>query len=945
MIADTNHSKENEAKARIFISYSRKDVAFVDRLEAALKVRGFEPLIDRAEIYAFEDWWKRIEALIGRADTIVFVLSPDAVTSDVALKEVEHAASLNKRFAPIVCRRADDTAIPEALRRLNFIFFDDPTHFDASADKLAEALQTDINWIRRHTEYGEAARRWAAGGRPGGLLLRSPVLEDAERWIASRPSGAPAPTIETQTLISDSRSGATRRRSILTGGLAAGLFIALALAGLAFWQRGIAVQERQIADLQRQRAEDTLAAATKTANSLVFDLAQRFRNTVGIPANLIRDILGRARALQEQLIKSGELTPDLKLSEAEALEEASISLLTIANTADALSAAEEGRKILADLHASDPGKKYWSRELSVADIDVGNVLVKQGNLQGALMSYRESAALREPLAKDAPDDVNAQLDLSTSYEVIGNIQALQGNLQDALTSHRASLAIRERMANANPTNADAQRDLWVSYASLGDVQRNQRNLKDALQSFRDGLALAERMAKVDPANAIWQGYLSASYQRVGDIQTAQDDVTNALASYRQSVAIDDKLAKSDTTNAEWQRNLAVGYTKVGDIQFTQGDLANALDSFRDGLNVFERLTTMDPNNSEWLRDLSFGHERMGKVQVAQNNLDDALQSYRASVTTRERLIKIDPTNKSLAHDLWIAYSAVASVQIKQGNLDDALTSDRAALAILDPLANSDSGNTNWQGDLSLSYNRIADLQSRHGNLDDALTSYRAALAILDRLAKSDPGNTDWQRDLAFSYDRTADLQSKQGNLDDALTSYRAALAIFDRLAKSDPDNTDWQSGLAFTYNRTADLQSKQGNLSGVFDSYQASLAATKRFLNRSSKQWPGAEKFFTSHLGDLAYNFILARDFAHSLEASDLAISLAPDAIWLYGNRAHALMFLGRTDEARSLYLKYRNEANVQDGKTWQTVILEDFTQLRKAGLANPLMAEIQSLF
>ena len=51
---------------------------FADRLEGALKARGFEALIDRDEIYAFQDWWKRIQALIGRADTIVFVLSPDA---------------------------------------------------------------------------------------------------------------------------------------------------------------------------------------------------------------------------------------------------------------------------------------------------------------------------------------------------------------------------------------------------------------------------------------------------------------------------------------------------------------------------------------------------------------------------------------------------------------------------------------------------------------------------------------------------------------------------------------------------------------------------------------------------------------------------------------------------------------------------------------------------
>src|ERR1700730_8685265 len=71
---------EDQSKAKVFMSYSRKDMAFADRLDAELKARGFDPLIDRTDIYAFEEWWKRIEALISRADTVVFVMSPDAVT-------------------------------------------------------------------------------------------------------------------------------------------------------------------------------------------------------------------------------------------------------------------------------------------------------------------------------------------------------------------------------------------------------------------------------------------------------------------------------------------------------------------------------------------------------------------------------------------------------------------------------------------------------------------------------------------------------------------------------------------------------------------------------------------------------------------------------------------------------------------------------------------------
>jgi hypothetical protein len=247
--------KAEASKTKIFISYSREDMAFADRLEAALKEHEFEPLIDRTKIYAFEDWWKRIQALIAQADTIIFVLSPDSVASPVCAREVAFAASLNKRFAPIVFRRVDGKQVPEALARLNFIFFNEETQFSESVNRLCDALATDIDWIRKHTEYGEAARHWASGGRPNGLLLRSPALEEAEHWIASRPHSAPVPTDETRAFISESRRGATRRRNILTGSLAAGLLVTLALAGFAYWQRGVAIEQRGVAIEQRNVAE------------------------------------------------------------------------------------------------------------------------------------------------------------------------------------------------------------------------------------------------------------------------------------------------------------------------------------------------------------------------------------------------------------------------------------------------------------------------------------------------------------------------------------------------------------------------------------------------------------------------------------------------------------------------------------------------------------------
>ena len=78
------------------------------------------------------------------------------------------------------------------------------------------------------------------------------------------------------------------------------------------------------------------------------------------------------------------------------------------------------------------------------------------------------------------------------------------------------------------------------------------------------------------------------------------------------------------------------------------------------------------------------------------------------------------------------------------------------------------------------------------------------------------------------------------------------------------------------------------------------------------------------------------------MAAADAAIAVAPGETWLATNRAHALMFLGRADEARALYLEHRGQKVDQDGKSWETAIVEDFTEFRKAGLANPLMDEIE---
>jgi hypothetical protein len=93
------NTAENLAeRLKVFISYARSDgAALAEDLVTGLGLAGFEPLIDRHDIAAAEDWEARLGALIQSADTVVFVISPAAVKSERCEWEVDRATKLGKR--------------------------------------------------------------------------------------------------------------------------------------------------------------------------------------------------------------------------------------------------------------------------------------------------------------------------------------------------------------------------------------------------------------------------------------------------------------------------------------------------------------------------------------------------------------------------------------------------------------------------------------------------------------------------------------------------------------------------------------------------------------------------------------------------------------------------------------------------------------------------------
>jgi tetratricopeptide (TPR) repeat protein len=104
---------------------------------------------------------------------------------------------------------------------------------------------------------------------------------------------------------------------------------------------------------------------------------------------------------------------------------------------------------------------------------------------------------------------------------------------------------------------------------------------------------------------------------------------------------------------------------------------------------------------------------------------------------------------------------------------------------------------------------------------------------------------------------------------------------------------------------------------------------------------PGEQTARGLHL--VAWYALFAKEFTKALTAADRSHALFPDILVIETNRAHALMFMERGEEAKALYFAHKGKLIPEaDNQLWELAIAKDFGEFRKARLTHPMMADIE---
>jgi WD40 repeat protein len=255
LLKSQNKASPNASRFDVFISYSRDDEAFVRRLYDTLNEKERSAWVDWKGIAPTADWMAEIFAAVESADNFIVVLSQASLTSEVCGREIQHAVKCRKRLVPFVWGDIDDDAVPDELRRLNWIICRNDDDFPRAADALLEALTLNLEWVREHTRLLVRAVDWRDGNADPSLLLRGSDLREAEQWLAKGVDEEPKPTELHRDYVLASRTQETRRGRRTLTAVVAGLVLAIGLAVVALVQRQEATKQATIAEERKVEAD------------------------------------------------------------------------------------------------------------------------------------------------------------------------------------------------------------------------------------------------------------------------------------------------------------------------------------------------------------------------------------------------------------------------------------------------------------------------------------------------------------------------------------------------------------------------------------------------------------------------------------------------------------------------------------------------------------------
>ena len=480
-------------------------------------------------------------------------------------------------------------------------------------------------------------------------------------------------------------------------------------------------------------------------------------------------------------------------------------------------------------------------------------------------------------------------DAIKAFQLAGWVSVKRVEYADALRHVREAEKLTDRLHNP-PEWAAVQFD-------IGSILFQQGNFREAEAVAREEVKERLRWSgSENPETLDSRNLLAAALDREGRYAEAEKE-------HRAVLAVRERVLGADhPATIESRNNLAATLAD-------SGKLAEAEKEDRAAVAAYERV--LGPEHPDTLTSRHI----LGVVLQREERYAEAEKEQRAVLAIRARVVGPEhPDTLRSRNDL-------ATLLDDSGQYAEAEKEQRAVLAIRERVLGPEHPDTLTSRD------NLAYVLEEEGNHIEAEKEDRRVLGIQARvLGLEHPDTLGTRQHLAL-------VLLSQQKYTESEQEFRPLLAAQEHLYGSEAAET-FRTRQRFAYTLYC-----QGKYAEAITNEQKALVVAKKGAGDEGRRQT-AEAWFA-----LSRYELFARDFAGVLAASDAGLALDPAYLSLLAKRAHAQLFLGQTREAEQIYRGHRGEmVDPKSKRTWEQVVLKDFDDLEKAGLAHPEFARIREL-
>ena len=296
---------------------------------------------------------------------------------------------------------------------------------------------------------------------------------------------------------------------------------------------------------------------------------------------------------------------------------------------------------------SDESLAQRSKALSL----MGQIASSRGDVDGALVRYREALAGTAEAMRRAPDDPQRIYDHAQNVFYVGDIARQRGMDSDAESAIREYKRLARRLIAIDPSNPVWQMEGIYADNNLGVLLMESGRYSDAAAVFANSLSDREGLAAGAPDNPQFRKALVEVLAWLGDAREKEGRLEDGLAQRERQIAMLQPIIRNPNSDAEYRRQALVAYRAAGRLNAVRGNLAAGIQQMRTSVSIGEALLQAEPADTNWAAMSAFSKLELAKLELARRNVEEASMLARSACDTADRLVSKDPSVVSWRLDL------------------------------------------------------------------------------------------------------------------------------------------------------------------------------------------------------------------------------------------------------------------------------------------------------